>query len=897
MFVALLLVVLTLAASGQVEFRGAKSFTEAELRAPLAEQLAEISAKGLTPARADDAAFFLGSFYRGQGFPRAEVSHSQSAGRLVLTVSEGPRVLIRSLRFTGNRSHEAAKLAEFVAGVAPEKLAEAKLPFSEGELAAGVERVRGFYASEGWLDVTAEALATTVSDTAADLVVNIREGPRYTFGEVTFAGGPAFPRPALLDALGAKPEGAFTPFAVDAMQRSLQSWLRGRGHFAATVTADWTKTPGGRVPVRFTLTPGVKFRVGKIAPTGLDRVTARFVEARFAKIAGAEYDPAKLDEKYRELLRTGLFRTLRIAPVPSGPDTLRVDVEVEEAKQKEFGIEIGYGSYDGFTAGVRLADLNFLRTGRPLALRLEYSQRGFRGELLHENPWFFDTDWSLRSRLFSEVRDEDGYEKVAQGLRFDLSRKVTPRWQVGAFTEVSNASISSVGIAPELLGPPDYFFTAIGLSQTLDRRDDPLRPSRGFVFTTALDLDLLDGQPAFGRAAVRYSHYRAIGRSLLGLGLRAGWIVPLGGDESGRADRPALLQRRRHDGAQLRRPRPRPARCGGASARRRVLHGAESRVGFPDRGRARRGGVCRRRQPHRRILAQSRRPALRPRPRAALRPAHRPDAARLRLESERARGRGRRRVSLQLRLCLLSRRRVRREASPENLTVNSGGACAGPAYHPRLTNKPPLMNKLLTEFIGTFFLVLTVGCTVIPGAAGVIAPLAIGAALMIMVYAGGHVSGGHYNPAVTLAVWIRGRCETKDAIPYMIVQVVGAVVAALAVGFLYGSGKPMVIASVPKALLAEFLFTFALCYVVVNSATAKANAGNSFYGLAIGMTVMVGAFSVGGISGGAFNPAVAVGVGVMKMVNFPDIWIHLVADFAGGAVAALVFKLNNPQDP
>ncbi len=206
------------------------------------------------------------------------------------------------------------------------------------------------------------------------------------------------------------------------------------------------------------------------------------------------------------------------------------------------------------------------------------------------------------------------------------------------------------------------------------------------------------------------------------------------------------------------------------------------------------------------------------------------------------------------------------------------------------------MKKYITEFIGTFFLVLTIGCTVVPGAAGVIAPLAIGSALMVMIFAGGHISGGHYNPAVTLAVWLRGRCDTKDVLPYMLSQVAAGAVAAVVVGFLYGAGKPMVIESVPKALLAEFLFTFALCYVVLNTATAKANANNSFYGLAIGFTVMAGAFAVGGISGGAFNPAVAVGAGMMKLINFSQIWIHIAADFAGGAAAAAVFKLNNAED-
>lgn len=207
------------------------------------------------------------------------------------------------------------------------------------------------------------------------------------------------------------------------------------------------------------------------------------------------------------------------------------------------------------------------------------------------------------------------------------------------------------------------------------------------------------------------------------------------------------------------------------------------------------------------------------------------------------------------------------------------------------------MNKYIAEFIGTFFLVLTIGCTVIGNGAGAFAPIAIGSALMVMVFAGGHISGAHFNPAVTLGVWLRGKCEAKDVAPYMTSQVVGAVLAAFAVRFLKGSGAviPLQLATAP-ALLAEFLFTFALVYVVLNTATAKGTSGNSFYGLAIGFTVMAGAFSVGNISGGVFNPAVAVGISLMGLSSWLNIWIYLVAEVAGAAVAAGAFKALNPAD-
>jgi aquaporin Z len=208
------------------------------------------------------------------------------------------------------------------------------------------------------------------------------------------------------------------------------------------------------------------------------------------------------------------------------------------------------------------------------------------------------------------------------------------------------------------------------------------------------------------------------------------------------------------------------------------------------------------------------------------------------------------------------------------------------------------MRRYAQEMIGTFFLVLTIGCTGIAAGPGVIAPLAIGAILMVMIYAGGHISGAHYNPAVTLGVFIRGRCTAADLIPYMAAQVFGAIVAAAIVMF-FKTGQPaapFVARSIPAALAAEFLFTFALVYVVLNTATAKATQGNSYFGMAIGFTVLAGAFAVGDVSGGAFNPAVAIGAIVMGLMSPSTLWIYLTGELLGGAAAGIAFRGLNPGD-
>ena len=202
-----------------------------------------------------------------------------------------------------------------------------------------------------------------------------------------------------------------------------------------------------------------------------------------------------------------------------------------------------------------------------------------------------------------------------------------------------------------------------------------------------------------------------------------------------------------------------------------------------------------------------------------------------------------------------------------------------------------MLRKVIVEAIGTFFLVLTIGMVVLEPGAGALAPLAIGAALTAMIFAGGHVSGAHYNPAVSLAVFLRNRSTPGEMFAYWGAQIAGGLLAALATRYLKGDAvvSPLVLDPGP-AFLAEFLFTFALALVVLNVATAKGTAGNSFYGAAIGLTVVAGAYSVGAISGGAFNPAVALGITVLGIAPVSALWLYLVANLLGGGVAALVFK-------
>jgi aquaporin Z len=207
-----------------------------------------------------------------------------------------------------------------------------------------------------------------------------------------------------------------------------------------------------------------------------------------------------------------------------------------------------------------------------------------------------------------------------------------------------------------------------------------------------------------------------------------------------------------------------------------------------------------------------------------------------------------------------------------------------------------LQRKLVVEFVGMFLFVFTVGMATNKAGAGALAPLAIGSVLMVMVFAGGHVSGGHFNPAVSTAVFLRRRMAANEFATYVVAQLVAAVLAGFVVRYVGGREAHVAVASSGKMLIAEFLFTFALAWVVLHVATATGTLGNSFYGLAIGFTVVAGAFAVGGISGGAFNPAVAIGAMVTGLLEWSNIWIYLIAELLGAAVAAYAFLFVLPGE-
>jgi outer membrane protein insertion porin family len=521
-----------------VVFSGNEAFTESELRSVVYEHLEGIAEYGLTRARADDTAFFVELHYRKNGYSQADVRYEISGTQLILRIKEGPLTKLGEVRLRGNTSIDEQTLREYMIGATRERFSRFKgeLPFIEADMKTGVERVRGVYRSQGFLNVEVEGpiIEYSADKSIADVLVMIDEGRSYRFGEVRFGGAPLFSHERLMQEVGEVLDEPYTKDRVATAQRKLEYFYKTEGYFQAEVTAqsDPDAVAGTHVPVVFHIEPGELHHFDGVTVTGTQRLRPEFLERRFARLRGKIYDPRKQEEVFRDMLQTGLFRNLLIESEAIERNLVRLNLSVEEAKTKELGFLLGFGTWEGGFVGVQAAERNLFGTGRSLTGRGEFSTRGYRGELLFEDPWVFESDYKLRLRLYAISHDFDQYDKFEVGFRPELSRKFTKNYEISVFAQPRYVNISDPIVVPEEVGPESYFVNAIGITQTYDTRDNPLNPRVGFVLASSFDTasEALGSDIEFVRGTYRFSYYRPFWKLLLAFGTRGGVIHAIGAD-------------------------------------------------------------------------------------------------------------------------------------------------------------------------------------------------------------------------------------------------------------------------------------------------------------------------------------------------------------------------------
>ena len=524
-----------------VHYVGVKAFSESELRDALADPFDTLQNEGLNRATADDAAFFLELYYRKNGYAFATGTYQIDGPKaLRLIIDEGPLVSLGTIRFTGNYSYkDPTNFQQYIIGTTRERFPASRtdLPYVQADVQKGVDLVQRFYIAEGYLDVKVAAPTVEYVNgrTRANITVAITEGRKYRFGAVTLEGPLVYDQSLVRGLINDQIALPYTKPRVDSMQRKLEDYYHSHGYFTAKVTAEsdpLQADSSGRVPAKFVITPGPLYHFDGTRITGVDRLKPQFLQNRFRELSGQVYDPAKLDEVYQKMIRTGLFSILRVDPVPQPDGTLQLDIDVKEAQAHEVGFSVGYGTFEGPMFGVELRDRDFRGTGRPISLSLDYSTRTLSGEILYLDPYLFETKNELRLRLNAQTRTLDGYDKQEVSGLIEIARPITKQLRVSAFILSKKDTISNLSIDPLNAGLLNYATNSLGFTSALDMRDNPVSPTKGLVtdFTFDAASTAFGGDLNFLRGTFRFTYLQPLGnKMILAAGFRAGIIKPLGG--------------------------------------------------------------------------------------------------------------------------------------------------------------------------------------------------------------------------------------------------------------------------------------------------------------------------------------------------------------------------------
>ena len=516
----------------KVYLKGVSAFSERRLRLAIEEQLDRIRSKGLTRPNADDAAYYLAVFYHQNGYASAEVTWEIHKESLTLSISEGRLVQLRSTGVEGNQHVSSEQLLSLLVSPTVDRLRlpESRIPFVKDELEMGVGRIVDYYQSEGFLDASAigPEIEMTPQQTGANVVITISEGRQYRFGTVRLIGPLVAPEANVRKVIAQFTTLPFTVPRQLALQSALHNFYAKLSHYQARVTVSASASDAnadGLVPVTILVAPGPAYWVGGMEATGLERIRATWLQSRLASLQNRPYDPEHLLNKQQDMLASGLFDSLSITPVPISSGTLRLQVELKEAKSREVGLSIGYGTYEGAMGGVRLSNRNLFGQGLLGSVELNASQRAIALETIISDPWLFETRTEFVARAFVRSRLELGYEKHEAGTRGELSRRIFQPLQVALFGQVRTIEIASSKIPIEEIGATTYQVGTAGLSAIWDKRDSVFNPSRGYILAVLTDTNTLTGGATFERTSGRAAwHYPLPGRIRFGASARFGML-------------------------------------------------------------------------------------------------------------------------------------------------------------------------------------------------------------------------------------------------------------------------------------------------------------------------------------------------------------------------------------
>lgn len=526
---------------GRVIFVGNTKFTAKELSAALADPLSQIQQQGLTLPLADDTAFYLGVFYRRQGYPAVDVRYKIRGSYLELDIAEGRYYKLGEIYFEGNKTLPASGLKDYMIGTTRARFSQfqKELPFVEADLITGTALVQSYYVSQGFPDVQIVKMATLPDNStgSVNVVVTINEGPRYYFGPISFVKDYGIAKKQIAKRIQSltNPPKPYSMAELQNLQRDLTFLIKSKGYYSVSLTAtpEFQAAQGGHVPILVDLVPGPIYQFGAIVENQEQQARLRpgFLPRRFASLRGQIYDPEKLKAIHSKIYESGLYDSIDVQEVPQPDHTIDLVLNPMEAKPKELGFYVGGDSFYGVLLGANYTNRNIDGLGRIFSAKIDYTSRGPLGEISYENPWFLESDIDFSAAVGALSKQLIGYTVDDYYGRLRFIKTFQKGIQTTAFLEAKQGDIVSTVIVPRfLVGPTTYQLMTLGMSQTLDFRDSVTNPRKGWVVDGSASFsESFDGSASFARFTGRYSTYFSFGKTLLAAGARLGYIDTVNG--------------------------------------------------------------------------------------------------------------------------------------------------------------------------------------------------------------------------------------------------------------------------------------------------------------------------------------------------------------------------------
>ena len=527
----------TLAASGETRVRvtGVSHRSEGQVLEMMGGRLTHVRASPASAPLADDAAFLLRQILRKDGYADAVVDWRIAAGdEIVLSVREGKRLSLGKVQVNGVPAEDAKKFSRLYAKPTEKDrpLGRAAPPFREQDVETGLSFLRQELNANGYWDAQAR-VAQRVENPATgalDFTIEVNRGASYVI---------AAPTVTSVDGRGVKlTKTVVQPFVgriattgnLNEMRLAVEESAVSRGYPDAKIRMARTLAPGKFIPA-FSIDLGTRVRLHRIRVEGLKRTDPKRIEKRLKPMEGEWYDEAAMNRRLREFLATGAFSSARAETSDAGERLVDATLHFSEAKAREVTLAAGLGSYQGFITRVGYIDRNLFGKLLGLNTGMELGSRGVLGEARVTDPWVLGHDVAATARVFALIYGREGYSTLETGIDGMLGWKFGDHYKLDLLAGNSLVNLSSEGLPTSELGETVYTHHRLRLTQTLDFRDNPVLPTRGWHLECPLELGAAVGDfsTSYGKAGISGGWFHDLGRNYqIGLGGDWGILMPSG---------------------------------------------------------------------------------------------------------------------------------------------------------------------------------------------------------------------------------------------------------------------------------------------------------------------------------------------------------------------------------